>query len=1055
MMTRLLSFFILFTSTTVLAASPSPGPLMTYEGVLTDASGTPITTSQTVTFQVIYGSTCIVFEEAQSIAPGTNGEFSAIIGAGTRADSTGNTADRIFASTGTVTCKDGSTANMVGFATRSLHIKVGSTDLTPDVTIGNIPMAINSQKLADKGPSDFLQVNGSATQANMEAVLARTTEISSLLNNVAGNTLAANTANSATTATNFTGSLNGDVTGTMTSTSVTRVRGVGVSATAPTSGQVLKFDGTNWTPMADNTGSAGVASVTVSAPLVNSGTTTAPVLSLSTAGTAGTYFKVTTDSYGRVTTGSASLSATDIPNLDWSKITTTPTTLSGYGISDGVKNGGSTPSIQSGIDSGKPGAGTVGRVYISTDTKQIYRDTGSTWDLIGSATGSGGTITAVLPGTGLTGGGSSGNVTLNANVGTAANQLVQLNSSSQLPAVDGSLLTNLQTSALTGLLPTTKGGTGASTFNANSLLITNGTGSAFQTFTCALNEVLSFNVSGIATCNSLNSLGAIVNGGNTFAAPMVVGTKDSNGLTLMANNVNAMTITPAGNVGINTTAASSKLEVVNGEIRIRRDDDYANIQITGAGSSFYPAVALLRTRGTLAAPTATQNGDVMGAMWMMDGTYQVGKAGLAAIATETHTSAANGMSLNFYTVQNTTNTATQRMVINHDGNVGIGVASPTIPLVVGAAGSAFADGHFAVQDTANSVSTVAAKAYISGRDNSMNPIWMLGDTSTTSKIVSLNAYDSSYGLSLGTNNTSRMYIDPSGSVGVGTTVPNIGGLGTTLTVSGGGTTIADTGYLELNNPISSVSAGTFGGKISFMASNNSGNKVLSQILVGSEGSGGTNGFGGKIIFSVKGDNVTTLNNAIVINNLGYVGMGVASPTYPLSVSGDIMTTTCIRTSAGIASGTCTSDERTKTDVKSFDLGLDALMGLNPKMYRYNGLGGQPESHQLEVGVIAQDVEKTAPELIVPKKMKLHPTDTEATEIKQVNYSTFTYILINSVKELYAKLLGHDQALQEKDAQIQNLRSQTEKLNNENAAIKSYLCSKDPEAVFCKQANSDQ
>jgi len=58
-------------------------------------------------------------------------------------------------------------------------------------------------------------------------------------------------------------------------------------------------------------------------------------LSLGTSGVvAGTYTKVMVDVYGRVTSGT-SLSATDIPSLDWSKITTgKPTTLAGYGITD-------------------------------------------------------------------------------------------------------------------------------------------------------------------------------------------------------------------------------------------------------------------------------------------------------------------------------------------------------------------------------------------------------------------------------------------------------------------------------------------------------------------------------------------------------------------------------------------------------------------------------------------------------------------------------------------------------------------------------------------------
>ena len=58
------------------------------------------------------------------------------------------------------------------------------------------------------------------------------------------------------------------------------------------------------------------------------------VLNLKSGFPKGTYTKVQTDSYGRVVSGST-LSASDIPNLSWNKITTDkPTTISGYGIKD-------------------------------------------------------------------------------------------------------------------------------------------------------------------------------------------------------------------------------------------------------------------------------------------------------------------------------------------------------------------------------------------------------------------------------------------------------------------------------------------------------------------------------------------------------------------------------------------------------------------------------------------------------------------------------------------------------------------------------------------------
>lgn len=50
--------------------------------------------------------------------------------------------------------------------------------------------------------------------------------------------------------------LAGDVTGNITAASVSGIRGISVLATAPTTGQVLKYDGTNWAPAADSTGTA-------------------------------------------------------------------------------------------------------------------------------------------------------------------------------------------------------------------------------------------------------------------------------------------------------------------------------------------------------------------------------------------------------------------------------------------------------------------------------------------------------------------------------------------------------------------------------------------------------------------------------------------------------------------------------------------------------------------------------------------------------------------------------------------------------------------------------
>ena len=242
--------------------------------------------------------------------------------------------------------------------------------------------------------------------------------------------------------------LTGDVTSTAgsTATKVVGIQGTAVSSTAPTAlGQVLKYDGstqyapgyigiadirstvtpatqffpetctsgqtltyssptdtytcTDITVAGSNFGSQ-TANTFLAAPNGSAGTPTFRSIAsadLPTSGvTSGTYNSVTVDQYGRVTNG------------------TNPTTLSGYGITDGVQNAGGTPGIETGLDASKPASATAGSIYMATDTNKIYQYNSGAWSLMASASGSGGSVTSVGTGTGLTGGPitSSGTISL-------------------------------------------------------------------------------------------------------------------------------------------------------------------------------------------------------------------------------------------------------------------------------------------------------------------------------------------------------------------------------------------------------------------------------------------------------------------------------------------------------------------------------------------------------------------------------------------------------------------------------------------------------------------
>jgi len=48
-----------------------------------------------------------------------------------------------------------------------------------------------------------------------------------------------------------------------------------------------------------------------------------------------------------------------------------------------IINAGNVPSIQAGLDGNKPAPGTVGGLYVATDTQILYRDTGTAWQKVG------------------------------------------------------------------------------------------------------------------------------------------------------------------------------------------------------------------------------------------------------------------------------------------------------------------------------------------------------------------------------------------------------------------------------------------------------------------------------------------------------------------------------------------------------------------------------------------------------------------------------------------------------------------------------------------------
>ncbi len=116
---------------------------------------------------------------------------------------------------------------------------------------------------------------------------------------------------------------------------------------------------------------------------------------------------------------------------------------------------------------GSPATGLL--IYQTDNTPGFYFYNGTTWTLLGSNPDASALTTGTLPDARL-----STNVTTQGNTFNAANRLVQLNASAQLPTVSGANLTNLNASNLaTGTVPTARLGTG--TASASTYLRGDGT----------------------------------------------------------------------------------------------------------------------------------------------------------------------------------------------------------------------------------------------------------------------------------------------------------------------------------------------------------------------------------------------------------------------------------------------------------------------------------------------------------------------------------------------------------------------------------------------------
>lgn len=251
---RMFSFFAL---TFVLATAQAAEMGIPVQLRLKSPAGIyPTEAGVTMKLQILSNAGCVLREESFLSQNITNGSVSLAIGFGTAAGfdpaiSINQVLNNSSIKSG-LTCVDAAGAVI----STSQTYKPGPNDsriirftavvqgelLNVDFPLKSVAYAVQAESVGGKAGADILVQNGltQLNQANLESVFASSGNVSNLVS-IASTGVAGS-------AVNFSGSLSGDVSGSQSSVSVNKIKGVAVGNVAPTVGQVLQFDGLQYVP---------------------------------------------------------------------------------------------------------------------------------------------------------------------------------------------------------------------------------------------------------------------------------------------------------------------------------------------------------------------------------------------------------------------------------------------------------------------------------------------------------------------------------------------------------------------------------------------------------------------------------------------------------------------------------------------------------------------------------------------------------------------------------------------------------------------------------------
>jgi len=157
-----------------------------------------------------------------------------------------------------------------------------------------------------------------------------------------------------------------------------------------------------------------------------------------------------------------------------------------------------------------------------------------------------------------------------------------------------------------------------------------------------------------------------------------------------------------------------------------------------------------------------------------------------------------------------------------------------------------------------------------------------------------------------------------------------------------------------------------------------------------------------------------VNGTTSLGGSTFIGgnVGIKEPistSFALSVNG-----TACKTGGGSWSN-C-SDRRLKKDIQPFSEGLEAVLKINPVSYHYNGLLDLP-TESLEIGVIAQELQEIAPHMVTEFEGR------DGNQYLSVNSSSLDFMFVNAFKEQQATITTQQQKIESLEQQVSALQAQ--------------------------------